>query len=89
MPTTLDRVAVIGDTGCRVSQWDPLQDYDDPAAWPLRTIATDIAASRPHLVVHLGDYLYRESPCPPGEGTCASSPWGDNQATWQADVFAP
>ncbi len=89
LPETLDHVAVIGDTGCRVSQWDPLQDCDDPADWPLRAVTADIAAAKPHLIVHVGDYIYRESPCPPGEDSCAGSPWGDNQATWQADVFDP
>jgi len=89
LPDRLDNLAVVGDTGCRVSQWEPLQDCDDPADWPLRAIAGDIAAAKPHLIVHVGDYIYRESACPPGEPACAGSPWGDNQATWQADVFDP
>ena len=89
LPDTIDHVAVVGDTGCRVSQWDPLQDCTDAAAWPLRAVATGIAASRPDLIVHIGDYVYRESPCPPGVAACAGSPWGDNQATWQDDVFDP
>jgi hypothetical protein len=89
VPTTLDRVAVIGDTGCRVSQWDPLQHCDDPAAWPFRSIASDIAASRFHLIDHVGDYIYRDSPSPPGLTPCGGSPFGDNQATRQTDLFAP
>jgi hypothetical protein len=47
------------------------------------------AAWRPDLVVHVGDYYYRESPCPEGHAGCAGSPWGDNWATWQADFFSP
>ena len=85
----LTHLTVLGDMGCRVSRWDPLQDCDDPAGWPLRSIAANVAAARPHLILHVGDYIYRESPCPPGEAACAGSPWGDNQATWQADVFDP
>ncbi|MBA3416592.1 MAG: metallophosphoesterase [Chloroflexia bacterium] len=89
LPETVDRVAVVGDPGCRVSHWEAIQDCDDPADWPLRAIAAEIAESAPHLVVHVGDYIYRETPCPPGEASCAGSPFGDNQATWQADFFDP
>jgi hypothetical protein len=39
--------------------------------------------------VHVGDYIYRESPCPPDDKGCAGSPFGDNWPTWQADFFAP
>jgi hypothetical protein len=47
------------------------------------------AAHHPDLVIHVGDYYYRETPCPPGERACAGSPWGDNWATWRAEFFAP
>jgi hypothetical protein len=40
-------------------------------------------------VIHVGDYLYREVPCPPGRKECAGSPWGDTSATWNADFFSP
>lgn len=89
LPERIDHVAAIGDTGCRVSRWDPPQDCGAATDWPLRAIATRLAAERPDLIVHVGDYIYREAPCPPGIAACAGSPWGDNQATWQADVFDP
>jgi hypothetical protein len=40
-------------------------------------------------MIHLGDYLYRESPCRPEDNRCTGTPWGDNWATWNADFFAP
>jgi hypothetical protein len=44
---------------------------------------------KPDLVIHVGDYLYRESACPVGNAGCAGSPWGNNWTTWQADFFTP
>ena len=44
---------------------------------------------RPDLVIHVGDYYYRESACPAGRAGCAGSPHGDNWPTWQADLFDP
>jgi hypothetical protein len=83
------RIAVLGDTGCRLKEGDPIQDCNDPAAWPLARVAASAAAWQPDLVVHVGDYLYREMPCPPKHAGCAGSPWGDNWAAWDADFFAP
>src|SRR5262249_9219466 len=44
---------------------------------------------RQDLVIHVGDYLYRQSACPPGDAGCAGSPYGDDWPTWKADFFAP
>lgn len=88
LPDDISSIAVLGDTGCRVEdEW--AQDCHDPNAWPFARIADRIAADRPDLIIHVGDYIYRESPCPAGNGGCAGDPWGDNAATWEADFFAP
>ncbi len=42
---------------------------------------------RPDLVIHVGDYYYREVPCP--AGVACEGPHGDNWASWDADFFAP
>ncbi len=47
------------------------------------------AARKPDLVIHVGDYYYRETPCPAGRAGCAGSPHGDNWASWEAEFFAP
>lgn len=82
------RIIVLGDTGCRI-QGGTMQACNDPAAWPFPRIAKQAADLHPDLVIHVGDYLYRESPCATGVPRCAGSPWGDNLTTWQADLFAP
>jgi len=82
------RILVLGDTGCRI-KGTYLQACNDPKAWPFAGLAKAAAALKPDLIIHLGDYLYRESPCPAGNAGCAGSPWGDNWASWDADFFAP
>lgn len=82
------RILILGDTGCRI-KGDYLQACNDPVAWPFAGLAKAAASLKPDLVIHLGDYLYRESPCPEGNAGCAGSPWGDNWASWNADLFTP
>jgi hypothetical protein len=84
------RIAVIGDAGCRLNEWEKkYQACNDPAAWPFAQVARSVAAWQPDLVIHVGDYLYRESPCPADMTGCAGSPFGDNWETWNADFFTP
>jgi len=84
------RIAVIGDTGCRVNDWEKkYQACNDPEAWPFAEVAQAVADWDPDLIVHVGDYLYRESPCPVGVAGCQGNPHGDNWATWDADFFTP
>ena len=82
------RILVIGDTGCRI-QGTNVQACNDLSKWPFPKIAATAAALKPDLVIHVGDYLYRESPCPRNNAGCEGTPWGDNWATWRADFFAP
>ena len=82
------RILVFGDTGCRIARSES-QDCDDPAAWPFPQIATAAARARPDLVIHVGDYHYREAPCPAERKGCARSPWGYGFDAWQADFFEP
>lgn len=82
-------IVLLGDTGCRMKEPDSFQNCNDPAAWPFAHVAASAAETDPDLVIHVGDYLYRESPCPDGNAGCAGSPIGDTWATWDADFFHP
>ena len=100
---TLASTAAFGDTGCRLKSsklsgkgndvddedGGKFQDCDIPSKWPFAQLAASVAAAKPDLVIHVGDYLYRESACPPGDAGCARSPYGDDWPTWKADFFAP
>jgi hypothetical protein len=102
--TTLTSIAAFGDTGCRLKAAKPkgkgndpdddedggkFQDCNDPSLWPFARVAASVAAAQPDLVIHVGDYLYRESPCPAGDQGCQGSPFRDIWDTWKADFFAP
>ena len=83
------RVIALGDTGCRVKGAE-IQACNDPQQWPFAQVAAKAAIDRPDLVIHVGDYLYRESPCPaPSQAMCGGTPVGDNWAAWDADFFTP
>ena len=84
------RIVVIGDTGCRMKKTDDAwQACLDKDAWPFQTLADAAAAMAPDLVIHVGDYHYRENACPAHVAGCQGSPWGYGWDTWQADLFAP
>jgi len=89
-PSRVDRMVVIGDTGCRLKQSEnAYQDCNVPAAYPFARIAAQAAAWKPDLVIHVGDYHYRESPCPEDRPGCAGSPDGYGWDAWNADLFTP
>jgi len=84
------RIVVVGDTGCRIKTSDnAFQACEDTAQWPFAAVASGAAAAGPDLVIHVGDYHYRENACPNGNAGCAGSPWGYGWDAWEADVFAP
>ncbi|QNA89114.1 metallophosphoesterase [Massilia sp. Dwa41.01b] len=83
-----ERIVVIGDTGCRLKGREA-QDCNDPRAYPFARVAASAAAFEPDLVVHVGDYHYREDPCPAGRAGCAGSPYGYGFDAWAADFFTP
>ena len=88
------RIVVIGDTGCRL-KGTSIQACNDPTQFPLARISNFVASFRPDLIVHVGDYYYRENACPAasaGNGTttgCGNSPFGDQWTSWNADWFTP
>ncbi|HEY3776927.1 MAG TPA: metallophosphoesterase [Rhizomicrobium sp.] len=86
--STPQRIVVLGDTGCRVEGLIA-QACNDPAKWPFPHIAAVVGKLKPDLVIHVGDYLYRESPCPRLRPGCKGSPSGDDWPAWSADFFAP
>jgi len=85
---SIDRIVVLGDTGCRL-KGKIIQDCNDPVAWPFAEVARSAAAERPDLVIHVGDYYYRESACPADRDGCKDSPHGDSWSSWKADFFDP
>ena len=89
-PARIDRIVLIGDTGCRLKASDKAwQGCKQTDQWPFAAIAAKAAALRPDMVLHVGDYLYRENPCPVGNSDCAGVDWGYGEAGWRADFLDP
>lgn len=89
-PAVIRRIVVIGDTGCRIKLADKaFQACNDPKAYPFAQVAAAAAKWKPDLVIHVGDYLYRENPCPDGMAGCAGSVWGYGLDAWRADFLEP
>lgn len=82
------KILIIGDTGCRMKD-TVMQNCNDPKAWPFRAGSRLAAQLKPDLVLHVGDFHYRETPCPQDNAGCAGSPSGDNWAVWKEDFFSP
>jgi hypothetical protein len=82
-------IAVLGDTGCRVQvTYDQL--CNESKEWPFAQVAAAAATKAPELVVHLGDYYYREAQCvtpAPGQRCATPPPFGDRGDTWRAEFF--
>jgi hypothetical protein len=83
-----ERIAVIGDTGCRITYYAD-QGCHDQKTWPFATVAQSVASQQPDLILHLGDYYYREVPCLAAATTCPPGPYGDREQTWRAEFFEP
>lgn len=96
MPSTVDRLAIFADSGCRIVT-SLAQDCADPQSWPLSIISESIAQERPDAVLFAGDFFYREAACPEDEqAECGSSPppvaglpFTDSAYGWIADVLLP
>lgn len=87
------RILVVGDTGCRIEVTDTsrnVQNCNDPDAWPTARVMASAAQLQPDLIIHVGDYIYREDECPEdAEDQCGGSPAGHGWAPFEADVLQP
>jgi hypothetical protein len=92
-PENPQDIVVIGDTGCRMTYWET-QPCRSGVEWPFAAVAVS-AASRiqvreaQSIIVHVGDFHYRENPCADRNPDCGGSPYGDNWATWEKEFFEP
>ena len=82
------RILLIGDTGCRI-KGRSAQACNEDGGWPFPAGSKIAAEIQPDLVIHVGDYHYRESACPLATPGCAGSPFGDTWDVWREDFFAP
>lgn len=74
---------VLGDTGCRETSNKQQPCTGDPStgAWGFPALSKAAASTTPDFVLHVGDYLYRESDCK--DTSACGYVWG----AWEADFF--
>jgi hypothetical protein len=89
-----DTFLVIGDTGCRVVHYEAQKCNDtDDSGWPFASVASNgadhLKGNVDSIIIHVGDYHYREKGCPDTNVGCRGNPFGDNWATWNAEFFEP
>lgn len=86
------KILVVGDTGCEIKAAKgkvEVQDCNDPKKWAWAQVAATAAAEHPDLIIHVGDYHYREVACPDGDPKCSGAAVGDQWASWHQDFFTP
>eukprot|EP00930_Biecheleria_cincta_P028501 TRINITY_DN19896_c0_g1_i1.p1 TRINITY_DN19896_c0_g1~~TRINITY_DN19896_c0_g1_i1.p1 ORF type:complete len:599 (-),score=100.57 TRINITY_DN19896_c0_g1_i1:69-1784(-) len=88
-----DTVVYIGDTGCRPQSGQNCNSVGSARNdFPLSLNAAAAVGKNPGLVVHVGDYVYRDCSGKSMEDCTKSTPgtpWGNNWATWASDFFVP
>ncbi len=91
-PPAPQKIVVVGDTGCRVKGTDIQNctgvDADRLGpAWNFAQVAQSIRAVEPDLIIHVGDFHYRETgSC---DARCDQNNIGYTWASWEADFFGP
>ncbi|MFN0140590.1 MAG: metallophosphoesterase family protein [Pyrinomonadaceae bacterium] len=90
------RIVVVGDTGCRVASWTQQNCLDNKNVpesegeeWLFTTTVASALNLKPDLIIHVGDYIYREAECTDPAKCGDKSVFGDKWATWEVDFFSP
>ncbi|MDH4468889.1 MAG: metallophosphoesterase [Bacteriovoracaceae bacterium] len=91
--TKLRKIVLVGDTGCRLKESKSGYEYQNCQNlqdWPFLLVATEIAKEKSDLIVHLGDYQYREQ-CSQNSELCKNvkDSVGYHWKSWEEDFFKP
>ncbi|MDG0815561.1 metallophosphoesterase [Bdellovibrio svalbardensis] len=92
IPKNPRRIVIMGDTGCRLKNQNgkgPIQKCEDEKEWPFSRLVRAVEKENADLIIHVGDYHYREActdpvKCKPYEGTL-----GYGFKPWEADFLRP
>ena len=86
LPRKINKIAFIGDTGCRVNILFQ-QECNSIDSWPLKRNLDSIMLHEPDLIIHVGDYHYRQAKCRNIQ-KCGNV-YGYNTQAWYTDWFEP
>ena len=85
---SLQRILVLGDTGCGINDGKNMQPCEDPSQWPFPAIALLAAKTQPDLIIHTGDFHYRHHQCKHNVTPCRDKS-GNGWDSWRRDFFTP
>lgn len=88
IPESPKRIIIFGDTGCRL-KGNYFQDCNNPQEWPFARIVKAIDKENADLIVHVGDYHYRETCNDPVKCAPFKDTLGYGYRAWEADFIAP
>lgn len=96
LPPRIGKLAVFGDTGCRILGSD-IQSCNEASAWPLAQLVGSMVREQADVALYLGDFYYREAACPSANNNqcggspapLAGAPFTDSGWGWVADVLVP
>lgn len=88
----IKKIIFVGDTGCRLKEskyGDSYQDCRNGKDWLYGSLMEKVAAEKPDLIIHVGDYHYREN-CSEGK-VCRNytDVIGYGWRAWEEDFFIP
>ncbi len=87
------KIAIIGDTGCRLKEnkkgEGEYQDCKDPKVWPFHQVMKQVMKEKPDLILHVGDYHYREHCSAGKECQKYAQAVGYGVEPWNLDFFEP
>lgn len=87
-----EKIVLLGDSGCRLKEGPygrAYQNCKDPQEWPYSNLIEKVAAENPDLIIHVGDYHYREHCSEGKECRQMTDTIGYGWNSWQADFFLP
>lgn len=86
------KIAFIGDTGCRLKEFNDRGEYqncNDSDLWPFAKISRVIAKEKYDFLVHVGDYFYREKCSNKLFCDKYTNTSGPNWKSWWEDFYKP
>lgn len=92
IPRRAQKIVILGDTGCRLKYSDGkgvIQRCEDEKEWPLATIMNSIEKEQADVVVHLGDYHYREVCNDPVKCKAYQNDLGYGFKIWRLEFLNP
>ena len=92
IPQSPRKIVIMGDTGCRLKYENGkgmIQKCEDKKEWPFSRLIRSAEKENADLIIHVGDYHYREACNDPVKCKNYQGTLGYGYAPWAADFLTP